>query len=95
MNARRKLYLVSYDVCERSRLALALRIVRDYATGGQKSVHECWLTKAEKKALVKQMQSTLNLKEDRMLIVSLRQDIHVITLGQAISPPSCDVFYFG
>src|SRR5260221_537392 len=40
---QRILYLVAYDISHPRRLARALKTMRAYATGGQKSVHECWL----------------------------------------------------
>ncbi len=40
----RCLYLIAYDVRVPNRLVAALHLTRRYATGGQKSVHECWLT---------------------------------------------------
>lgn len=40
----RALYLAAYDVAEPGRLAAALDLVRGYSTGGQKSVHEIYLT---------------------------------------------------
>lgn len=45
--SERQLHLAAYDVREPSRLAAALQLVRAYATGGQKSVYEIFLTLAE------------------------------------------------
>lgn len=42
----RRLYLISYDISDAKRLRAALKLVRAYATGGQLSVHECWLSDA-------------------------------------------------
>lgn len=36
-------YLAAYDVSDPKRLQQALHVLRDYATGGQKSVFECFL----------------------------------------------------
>ena len=46
--SERQLHHAAYDVREPSRLAAALQLVRAYATGGQKSVYEIFLTLAEK-----------------------------------------------
>ncbi len=42
----RTLYLVAYDVRRPSRLRKALRVLKDYASGGQKSAFECYLSAA-------------------------------------------------
>lgn len=91
----RALYLASYDVCEDGRLRAALECVRAYATGGQKSVHEVWLTAAEKGELLLEMSLVLNLHEDSFLLIRLdpRQPVH--TLGVAIPPSNPDWFYVG
>lgn len=91
----RALYLASYDVCEDGRLRAALECVRAYATGGQKSVHEVWLTAAEKGDLLLEMSLVLNLHEDSFLLIRLdpRQQVH--TLGVAIPPSNPDWFYVG
>lgn len=44
----RKLYIVAYDVRKPSRLSKALRVVRSFASGGQKSAYECWLDAADR-----------------------------------------------
>ncbi|HPY39183.1 MAG TPA: hypothetical protein PLM98_01590 [Thiolinea sp.] len=91
----RLLYLASYDVCEDGRLRAALACVRAYATGGQKSVHEVWLSSAEKGELLLEMNLLLNLHEDSFLLIRLdpRQRVH--TLGIAIPPSNPDWFYVG
>jgi len=53
-DSARDLYLAAYDVVAPRRLRAALDLMRGYATGGQYSVHECWLTAAERAQLVKQ-----------------------------------------
>lgn len=42
--SERNLYLAAYDVGDDNRLRAALHCARAYATGGQQSVHEVWLT---------------------------------------------------
>jgi len=46
--SERQLQLAAYDVREPSRLSTALHLVCRYATGRQKTVHEIFLTLAEK-----------------------------------------------
>lgn len=93
--AARILYLAAYDVSDNNRLRAALHCVRAYATGGQKSVHEVWLTDAEKGELIGDMSFILDETEDSFMLVRLdaRQTVH--TLGLGIAPVDPDWFYLG
>ena len=63
----RQLYIAAYDISDAKRLRKALYAVRGYASGGQKSVFECFLTAAEKRALLDSIRLIINPKEDRFL----------------------------
>ncbi|HEB77099.1 MAG TPA: CRISPR-associated endonuclease Cas2 [Methylothermaceae bacterium] len=95
MKIQRKLYLVAYDVREPKRLRAALHVTRRFATGGQKSVHECWLTDAEKGRLISDLAQVLDEGVDSLLIVRLDPRQTVITLGRAVLPADTDWFYVG
>lgn len=90
----RQLYLAAYDIQSARRRAAALKRVRAHATGGQKSVHEVWLTFAEKQALLAEMQHYLD-DHDRFALIRLdaRSRTHAIGCGQAPCDP--DYFYVG
>jgi CRISPR-associated protein Cas2 len=87
----RDLYLAAYDVAAPRRLRAALDLVRGYATGGQYSVHECWLTPAERAQLIVDAEAILDASEDRLLLLRLDPRGAAITLGvgQAPADPSC------
>lgn len=87
----RDLYLAAYDVAAPRRLRAALDLVRGYATGGQYSVHECWLTVAERAQLIADAGAILDQSEDRMLLLRLDPRGTAIALGVAEKPcnPSC------
>ncbi len=95
MSTSRDLYLAAYDVADDNRLRAALHCVRAFATGGQKSVHECWLTDAEKGDLLADMEQILHPSEDRFLLIQLDPRQKVYTLGIALAPVSPDWFYLG
>lgn len=95
MKPRRQLHLVAYDVCDAKRLRAALRITRRYATGGQKSVHECWVTAAEKGHLIAELTQVLEPGQDRILILRLDPRQRTTTLGKAVPPADPDWFYLG
>lgn len=91
----RDLYLGAYDVSDPRRLSAALQLTRAYATGGQKSVHELFLTPAERTALIDDMSVLLDLDCDRFLLLKLDPRSRVHTLGKAIEPADPDYFYVG
>ncbi|OGB57740.1 MAG: CRISPR-associated protein Cas2 [Burkholderiales bacterium RIFOXYD12_FULL_59_19] len=92
---QRLLHLACYDVAEPRRLIAALKLARVYATGGQKSVHELFLTPAERIDLVVDMSALLDLSTDRFLLLRLDPRSHVHTLGKAVKPADPDYFYVG
>lgn len=81
--SNRKLYIAAYDIAEASRLRRALLVVRDFATGGQKSVHECFLTKNEKRELSTCMRELIDSKSDRFLLIPVEPRGKIHTLGSA------------
>lgn len=91
----RDLYLAAYDVSDDRRLRAALELVRGYATGGQKSVHEVFLTPTEKLDLLSGMKSTLDAGEDRFFLLRLDPRARYHTLGVAIPPTDPEYFYVG
>jgi len=93
--AERDLYLAAYDVSDPKRLRASLELVKAYATGGQKSVYEIFLTAAEKGDLLKDMAQVLNETEDSFLLLRLDPRSRVHTLGIAIEPVDPPYFYFG
>lgn len=90
----RILYLAAYDVTDPDRLQAALRVLKGYACGGQKSVFECFLTERERRELVAEVRAVLDLTHDRFLLLPLGE-ITVRTLGIAIPPSDPDFYYVG
>ncbi len=93
--SKRHLYLVCYDIADDKRLKQALKLTRQYATGGQKSVHECHLNSHEKTAIKEDFEALIHPTDDGVLILRLdpRQETHV--LGQGIITTDHDWFYLG
>ena len=91
----RDLYLAAYDIADDKRLRRALFLVKGYATGGQKSVFECFLTEAEKRRLLVNMDEILEDKEDRFALIRLDPRATVYALGIAIAPEDPPFFYYG
>jgi CRISPR-associated protein Cas2 len=92
---QRALHLACYDISEPRRLVAALKLARVYATGGQKSVHELFLTPAERTDLIEDMSVLMDLATDRFLLLRLDPRSRVHTLGKAVQPSDPDYFYVG
>lgn len=90
----RSFYLAAYDIRDDSRRLDALRLLRAYATGGQKSVHEVWLSEAEKRHVLDDMVFLLG-PDDRFLLLRLDARSRVYLLGRARAPADPDYFYVG
>jgi CRISPR-associated protein Cas2 len=91
----RQFYLAAYDVTQPSRLRAALALVRGYTTGGQKSVHEVFLSPAEKSELLHNMTLILDEEQDRFLLLHLDLNARAYALGRASLPVDPDMFYIG
>lgn len=91
----RDLYLAAYDVADDRRLTKALHAVRTYATGGQKSVHEVFLTAAEKGELLRGIAGILDHAEDRFFLLRLDPRAKCHTLGVGTPPVDATYFYVG
>jgi CRISPR-associated protein Cas2 len=93
--SQRRLYLAAYDVSRPSRLATILKIIRGYATGGQKSVHEIFLSDAERARLLLELDGVIDPDEDRFFLLRLDPRAAVQTLGRGLEPRDPDLFYIG
>jgi CRISPR-associated protein Cas2 len=91
----RRLYVAAYDICAPRRLRAALHVLKGYATGGQKSVFECFLTPAERAALLAEIRQVIEASEDSFLLVRLDARRAVHTLGIAVPPAHPPFFYHG
>ena len=89
----RSLYLAAYDVADPRRLRRALDLVKGYSTGGQKSVHECFLTVGERAKLIRDMAGILVEVDDSFLLLRLDPRARVHTLGKAIEPIDAPYFH--
>lgn len=92
--AERDLWIAAYDVRDPRRLRLALRVLKAYSTGGQRSVFECFLTEAERRRLLAEIQEVL-APEDSFLLVLLDPRSPVRTLGIGVAPSDPPFFYIG
>ena len=92
---KRVLYLVAYDVSEPKRLRKVHKVVKRYATGGQKSVFECFLTPAERRRLLADAQAVLDEVEDRLALLRIEERAQPILHGIATPVVDPEFFYVG
>ena len=92
---KRTLYIAAYDVSDAGRLREALKLLKGFASGRQKSVFECFLTEAEKRELLAGVRSVLDAHEDRFVLLRLDPRGKVRTLGKAVKPVDPPWFYVG
>ena len=63
--------MIAYDIREDRTRRAALRILREWRLDGQRSVHECMLTKNEAAELFVQLAGVMDQETDRMLLAWL------------------------
>ena len=93
--AKRSLHLVCYDIRCPRRLARTLAVVKAWSSGGQKSVHECWLADAERSLLAAELAGVIDRRRDSVLIVRVDRTRAVRTLGIARPPRDERFAYLG
>ncbi len=91
----RHLYLAAYDIAEPKRLHRMLVAVKGYASGGQKSVFECWLSEEERRHLLAISNQKIDLNEDRFFLLRLDPRQRPMLLGLALPPADPCFFYQG
>lgn len=91
----RDLYLAAYDISAPSRLRAALYAVKGHATGGQKSVYECFLSQGERQELMMDIARVIEPGEDSFMLLRLDPRAKMIALGLAVPPEDPPFFYFG
>lgn len=80
----RTLYLVAYDVCgDAQRLARVGRYFNRYRVAGQKSVSEIWVTPAELRTILVDLEELLDTQTDRIQLIALDPRMQPRCMGQA------------
>jgi CRISPR-associated protein Cas2 len=92
---QRHLFIAAYDVSDAQRLRDALKVLKGYASGRQKSVFECFLTPAERRALLKEIADVLDAVEDRFMLLRLEPRGKVRVRGTGVKPIDPPWFYVG
>lgn len=67
----RRLYLVTYDICEPRRLRKVFKTMQGFGEHLQLSVFQCDLTAIDRVELQASLQNIINQNEDKVLIIDL------------------------
>ena len=92
---KRVLYIAAYDVAEPSRLRKVHQVVKRFATGGQKSVFECFLTPSEREELLAEARALIDEDEDRLALLRIEERAQPVLLGIATPAVDPEFFYVG
>ena len=92
---QRALYIAAYDISDDARLRDALKVLKGYASGRQKSVFECFLTAAERRSLLATMKQLIDPDDDRFVLLRLEPRGKCRVLGRAVAPTDPPWFYVG
>lgn len=93
--SKRTLYIAAYDVASPRRMRQVHRVVKACATGGQKSVFECFLTPRERERLLAQVRRRIDEREDRFALLRVEERAAPVLLGAATPPADPDFHYVG
>lgn len=91
----RILYIIAYDIADEGRLHRVRYFLKNYSTGGQKSVYECFLSYEELRFIISKLKRLIFELEDRVHIFRIDGRSRVHTLGTAIPPKNPQYFYIG
>ena len=93
--ANRHLYIAAYDIAHPKRLRKVHIAVKSYATGGQKSAYECFLTPAEREGLIVEVRTLFDDNEDRFALLRVEERAKPILKGIALPAVDPNFYYVG
>jgi len=92
---QRHLFIAAYDVASPKRLRRVHKVVKQYATGGQKSAFECFLTVSERSMLISDVRQQMDESEDRFALLRVEERTEPLLFGRAEQPSDPDFYYVG
>lgn len=67
----RRLYIVTYDICDPKRLRRVFRTLKGYGEHLQLSVFRCDLTRSQRLQLASKLSATIEASDDQVMFVDL------------------------
>ena len=92
---KRVLHIAAYDIANPARLRKVHQVVRRFATGGQKSVFECFLTPSQRRELLAETCLLIDRDEDCLALLRVEERAQPVLLGAAAPAVDPDIFYVG
>ncbi len=77
--------IVAYDIRSNKNRRSVLKILREWRLDGQKSVHECRLTKSKAEELFLQLGASIHARDDSLLLARVNSRRKVLVRGLAKS----------
>ena len=93
--SKRVLYVAAYDVADPARLRRVHRVVRRFASSGQKSAFECFLNPSERRELLAETRALLDEDEDRFALLRVEERSAPVLLGAATPADGSGFLYVG
>lgn len=93
--SKRVLYVAAYDVADPARLRRVHRVVRRFASSGQKSAFECFLNPSERRELLTETRALLDEDEDRFALLRVEERSAPVLLGAATPADGSGFLYVG
>ena len=79
---KRQPVIVAYDISDHASRRRVFRILKEWRIEGQKSVHECYLTRSEAEELFLQLGQILDQRSDHLLMAWLDQSRKGLARGK-------------
>ncbi len=73
--------VIAYDISENATRAKVLKILKEWRLDGQKSVHECKLTKRQAEELFIQLGQAINTKTDNLIMAWIETRRNILARG--------------
>jgi len=92
---KRHLTLVAYDISDNKARSHALKACKAFGLDGQKSVHECALTTAERAELEDRLSNLIDPTSDRLMLLRLDPRTKIRALTDRLPAHSPTLLYIG
>ena len=92
---RRLLYIASYDITQNTRRRKVHAAIKQFATGGQKSAYECYVSGKERNDLFRICVSLIDQTDDRFALLPVEMSSEPILCGTAVPPTDPEFYYVG
>ena len=91
----RSVFLVGYDISDKTKRSAVLQEIKNYAIDGQKSAYECWLTSSESNSLHHFLAYSIEFGDVACIINITRTYWQNLPKASSLYAPTPDFLYIG